>query len=367
MKRGRIAGRSASERLASLAVTVVEPALGAVAIPRPRGPLPGAAEADILGGGAGAADPRRARLVRWLLFIALGTAFAATCLVRGLPTDRVVLLGWVLAGLALCAVGDGIRRLGRLLADWLPLVVVLLAYDATRGLADGLGATVHVTEPALVDRWLGGGVLPTVVLQEQWQAAWWEALASLVYGSHFVVTPLVLAVLWLRDRARWVRYARLVVGLSAAGLLTYVLYPAAPPWLAARTGVIEPVERLSGVGWEVLGLPRAGALLADSQGQVNQVAAVPSLHTAFAVLICLVLLPVARRRWQRLVLIGYPPAMALVLVWSGEHYVIDTVLGAAYAGAVVLLAARGWPALARAVRHRLRTVRPWTAAPTVDA
>jgi hypothetical protein len=177
--------------------------------------------------------------------------------------------------------------------------------------------------------------------------------------------PLVLAALWLRDRARWARYARLVVGLSAAGLLTYVLYPAAPPWLAARGGVIEPVERLSGVGWEVMGLPRAGALLADSQGQVNQVAAVPSLHTAFAVLTCLVLLPVAARRWQRLVLIGYPPAMALVLVWSGEHYVIDTVLGAVYAAGVVLVAVVGWPLLVRA-RRPFRTARPWTAAPNVD-
>ena len=344
-------------------MTVVEPALSAVAIPSPRARLSEDVESEI----AGEADPRRARVLRWLLFIALGAAFAATCLVRGLPTDRVVLLGWVLAGLALCAVGDGIRRVGRLLADWLPLVAVLLAYDATRGLADGLGATVHVTEPAAVDRWFAGGALPTVVLQEHWNAAWWEALASLVYGSHFVVTPLVLAVLWLRDRARWARYARLVVALSAAGLVTYVLYPAAPPWLAARSGVIEPVERLSGVGWEVLGLPRAGALLADSQGQVNQVAAVPSLHTAFAVLTCLVLLPVAARRWQRLVLVAYPLAMALVLVWSGEHYVIDTVLGAVYAAGVVVVAARGWPLLIRAVQRRSGTVRPWSAAPAVDA
>jgi hypothetical protein len=342
-------------------VTVVEPALGAVAIPSPRAPRSEDREPEIDGG----TDPRRARVVRWLLLIALATAFGATCLLRGLPTDRVVLLGWVLAGLALCAVGDGIRRVGRLLADWLPLVAVLLAYDATRGLADGLGASVHVTEPAAVDRWFAGGALPTVVLQEHWNAAWWEALASLVYGSHFVVTPLVLAVLWLRDRSRWARYARLVVALSAAGLVTYVLYPAAPPWLAARNDVIEPVERLSGVGWEVLGLPRAGALLADSQGQVNQVAAVPSLHTAFAVLTCLVLLPVAHRRWQRLVLIGYPMAMALVLVWSGEHYVVDTVLGAVYAAGVVLVAARGWPLLVRAGRRRSRAVRPWSAAPTV--
>ena len=87
----------------------------------------------------------------------------------------------------------------------------------------------------------------------------------------------------------------------------------------------------------MLGLPHAGALLADSQGQVNQVAAVPSLHTAFAVLTCLVLLPVARRAWQRGALVGYAVLMPLVLVWSGEHYVVDTLLGALYAGAVVLL------------------------------
>ena len=138
-------------------------------------------------------------------------------------------------------------------------------------------------------------MLPTVWLQQPSRPTGGAALAALVYGSHFVVTPLLLCVLWVRNRRLWGRYVRMVLALSAAGLVTYVLYPAAPPWLAAKDGVIEhdpPAER---AGWDVLGLPHAGALLADSQGQVNQVAAVPSLHTAFAVLTCLVLLPVARR------------------------------------------------------------------------
>jgi hypothetical protein len=340
-------------------MTVAEPTALTAAIPTPGTPLL-SLEGEVRGGSP-AATPSwdRRTLVRRLLALGLALAFLATCLVRGLPTDRVVLLGWVLGGLALYAAADGVRRLGRLLADWLPLVALLLAYDASRGLADGLGATVHVREPAAVDRFLGLGSLLTVVLQEHWDAAWWQAFASLVYGSHFVVTPVVLAVLWLRDRQRWVRYARLVLVLSAAGLLTYVLYPAAPPWLAARDGVIEPVVRLSGAGWAVLGLPRAGALLAESQGQVNPVAAVPSLHTAFALLTCLALLPVARRTWQRLLLLAYAPVMALVLVWSGEHYVVDTVLGAVYAGVVVLVAAHARPVLTR--------LRGLLAAPTVDA
>jgi membrane-associated phospholipid phosphatase len=279
----------------------------------------------------------RRLLVRAVLWSGLLLAFATTCLLTGLPTDRIVLLGWVLAGLAVHAGTDGWRRVVRLLADWLPLAAVLLLYDASRGFADGLGMPVHVTEPVAVDRWLTGGVVPTVWLQEHWQADWWSAVASLVYSSHFVLTPVVLGVLWARNRALWGRYARRVVALSAAGLVTYVLYPAAPPWLAAQDGVIEPVDRLSGSGWHVLGLPRAGALLADSQGQVNQVAAVPSLHTAFAVLPCLLLLPLARRYWQRAVLVGYAVLMPLVLVWAGEHYVVDTLLGALYAAGVCAL------------------------------
>jgi hypothetical protein len=274
------------------------------------------------------------RLLRLVLSAGLLAAFAATCLATGLPTDRLVLLGWALVALAVQSIGRGWPALVRLLADWVPLAGLLLLYDLSRGMADGLGVPVHVTEPVAADRWLAGGTLPTVWLQQHWQADWWAAVAALVYGSHFVVTPLVLAVLWLRNRADWVRYARLVLALSAAGLVTYVLYPAAPPWLASRDGVIEHVDRISGSGWAVLGLPRAGTLLHAGQGQVNPVAAVPSLHTAFAVLTCLVLLPLARQLWQRAALVGYAVLMPLVLIWSGEHYVVDTLLGALYAGAV---------------------------------
>jgi hypothetical protein len=298
--------------------------------------------------GTPAPPPDRHRTLRRVLSAGLLAVFVATCVATGLPTDRLVLLGWVLAGLALQSLGRGWGRLVRLLVDWVPLIAVLMLYDVSRGMADGLGIPVHVTELAAADRWLADGVLPTAWLQEHWGADWWAAVASLVYSSHFVVTPVVLAVLWLRDRGRWVRYARLVIALSAAGLVTYVLYPAAPPWLAARDGVIEPVDRISSSGWAVLGLPKAGAVLHSGQGQVNAVAAVPSLHTAFAVLTCLVLLPMARHVWQRCALVGYAVLMPVVLVWSGEHYVVDTLLGALYAIAVWVLV----PRLGRLLRRR---------------
>jgi hypothetical protein len=230
---------------------------------------------------------------------------------------------------------------------WGGLAVAFVATAGLRGLADSAGMPVHVGDVAAADRWLFGGELPTVWLQQAVDSRAWEAVATLVYSSHFVVTPVVLAVLWLRDRPRWARYARMVVALSLAGLATYVVFPAAPPWLAAREGVIEPVERISSAGWAVLGLPRAGAVLAQSQEQVNLVAAVPSLHTAFAVLVCLFFLPSARRARVRALLVLYPSVMVGVLVWSGEHYVVDALLGALYAGVAALALDRRRPTVGR--------------------
>lgn len=297
------------------------------------------------GTGAGAAD--RGRRLRAALSTLHLVALAVVCLVLGLPTDRLSVLLWVLTGLACRCPGRGRRAGVQLLADWVPLGAVLLLYDASRGLADTLGAPVHVAEPAAVDAAVFG-VVPTVWLQANVAVPGWLAVAvTLVYSSHFVVTPLLLAGFWLRDRARWRRFAAMVVGLSLAGLVTYVLYPAAPPWLAARQGVIGEVHRHSGDGWAELGLPRAGALLHAGQGSVNPVAAVPSLHTAFAVLVCLVGLTLLRRRWQRVLLVAYAVAMPVALVWSGEHYVVDTVLGALYAGAVFLVV----PVLGRGARR----------------
>src|SRR4051812_18777625 len=134
--------------------------------------------------GSPVATPGGRAALRRLLWAGLLAAFLATCVATGLPTDRLVLLSWVLAALAAQSLGRGWRALVRLLAAWLPLMGLLMLYALSRGMADGLGLAVHVSAPAAVDRWLGDGVLPTVWLQQHWGAAWWAVLASLVYCSH---------------------------------------------------------------------------------------------------------------------------------------------------------------------------------------
>lgn len=267
----------------------------------------------------------------------------------GLPTERLALYSWVLGGLSICCVGQGWRAAAVLIRDWLPFVGILVLYDLTRGLADTLGMPLHLADLAALESWLFGGTLPTVWLQDQLLAAdgwgtggegsWWLVLVTAIYVSHFLVTPIIAAVLWVRDRTRWISYVAHVVGVALLGVAIYVLLPAAPPWYAAREGVIPPVERLSNLGWDILGLDRAGALLDQGQAKVNLVAALPSLHTAYAVLLLAFFWPRVTKL-TRALLATYPLAMGFVLVYAGEHYVVDVVLGWVVVGVVAIAVSR---------------------------
>jgi membrane-associated phospholipid phosphatase len=160
---------------------------------------------------------------------------------------------------------------------------------------------------------------------------WYDAICTLVYTSHFIATPVLAAILWLRDRTLWLRYISRVILLSLAGLITYCLFPEAPPWMAARDGLSEPVGRLSPRGWLWLHVDSLNDVLAKAQDVgSNAVAAMPSLHFAFAVLVAITIGKRLRARW-RLLLALYPAAMGFTLVYSGEHYVIDLVAGLGYA------------------------------------
>jgi len=303
-------------------------------------------------------DPLRRRnwpRIRAAAAGAYGAALVGFVLTEGVPTERLALFTWILTGLLIGCLGRGWRAAARLVLDWLPFVAVLVLYDLTRGMADTLGMPVHVSDLAAAESWLFGGTLPTVWLQDElgftgdgWEAtgqgAWWHVVVSAVYLSHFLVTPIVAAVLWLRNRQRWIAYTAHVIGVALVGVTTYILVPAAPPWYAAARGVIPPVERLSGLGWDVVGLHSAGALLDHGQAKVNLVAAIPSLHTAFAVLVLLFFWPVLNRI-ARALLALYPLLMGLILVYSGEHYVIDVLAGWVCAGIVasgLALIARLW-------------------------
>jgi hypothetical protein len=272
--------------------------------------------------------------------------FVACWVTIGLPTEPVYLFGWLwTATIAWRSHAPWRVHLG-FARDWLPIVVLLVGYNLSRGFANS--ADPYVTELIVADEWLAGwltgGSVPTVWLQERLydpdRVLWWDMLASWVYFSHFVLAIGVALVLWLRDRAAWAAFMRRFLVLCAAGLATYFAYPAAPPWWAYEHGYLPEVVRISTRGWAELGLHGAFNALNSGQLASNPVAAMPSLHSAWALLVVAFFVSRVPKRWWPL-LAAYPLAMAFTLVYTGEHYIVDVLVGWAYVGATFLMVGLG--------------------------
>jgi hypothetical protein len=245
---------------------------------------------------------------------------------------------WALLGALAVSLGDLGGWLRGVVVDWLPFFLVMTAYDLARGGADGWLAPTHFLPQADVDAFLFGGAVPTVWLQghlhEAGRVQWFEVAAFLVYVSHFFVTPLLAAVLWVRDRWRFRRFAAALALLTLLGCVTFVAFPAAPPWMASERGLIGPTTRLIPQLWTWIGVGSETGLVGTGYRYANEVAAVPSLHAALALLVALAVWP--RRWWARILVAAYPLAMALAIVYTGEHYVSDVLLGWLYAVASFL-------------------------------
>jgi PAP2 superfamily len=265
-----------------------------------------------------------------VLYIASLVAWSAH---YGIPVQRELVVLWICGALACASLGRAPRRILQLVLDWLPLVLVLAAYDFTRGAADSLGVGVHTRPMIDFDRFVFFGDTPTQWLQahvaKPGVLTWWDVAFTLIYTSYFIVPFAVAGALWIRDRLGFRRFANRIVSLAAAGLVTYVAFPAAPPWMASEHGLIGPVQRLIPQLWTWSGIGAETGVVGTGYRYANDVAAVPSLHAALALLVALAVWP--RRRWAQLLVAAYPLAMALAVVYTGEHYVADVLLGWVYA------------------------------------
>lgn len=286
-------------------------------------------------------SPRTWTLIRR---IAVGIYFAGLGLYiwdEGIPLDRESVVLTIGIGLAAASIGRGRSIFVRALADWLPIVAVMLLYDLSRGAADGLGRPVVIQPQIDVDRIIGFGEVPTTRLQHWFidlhRVHWWEAITAATYVSHFVAPFAVAAFLWVRNRDRFVGYVRRFVSLSFAGVAFFFAVPTAPPWMAGDLHYLPPVARASTRGWRYLHLDVASQMLDKAQYSANLVAAFPSLHGAYPMLLTVFFWK--RAKWPvRVLLVAYPLVMAFTLMVGGEHYAIDILAG----WALVFAVHAGW-------------------------
>lgn len=155
------------------------------------------------------------------------------------------------------------------------------------------------------DHWLAG-------------VSWLRAPASLYYDlAHINVTFVVLvACFWWRGEVyRRARTALVLVNLT--GLIVFLLYPVAPPRLLPGAGFVDIVG-LSGT-WQ-----SGGASVQHS----NAYGSMPSLHAAWAIWVALTVASMTTRPWLRALAYLHVVVTFVVVVVTGNHYVIDIFAGA---------------------------------------
>jgi hypothetical protein len=286
-----------------------------------------------LGGGPVALSSTLWRF-RWV--IAWAAALALFIVLVGFPGSRTQI--FVVVGLGLLASGaasESGTRWKQLLVDWLPFFVLLTFYDMLRGMAGDV-LLPHVLPQIRIDEWLFGGTVPTVTLQH-WLytpgvAHPWDYAAFAVYMTHFVVPFIVAGVLWKWVHERFRRFAWLLILLTFAALVTYALYPAVPPWMASQNGYLPQTAKIIDEMWTHIRMGNGSGLFSGTGHFADPIAAVPSLHAAYPLLLMLFFWKSAGR-WRWLLAL-YPLAMGLALVYTGEHFVIDVLLGWLYATVV---------------------------------
>lgn len=214
---------------------------------------------------------------------------------------------------------------------FLPFMLLLLTYDSFRGIADDLNTYVNFWPMISFDQNIFGGVLPTETLQNWWwhgRLQWYDFYFYFLYTLHFLVPVLLAVLIWkLQPKAYW-EYVCALVGLSFAAFITFVVFPAAPPWMASDLGYIDPIHRISSDIWYAMGVTNFSEFYANLSP--NPVAAVPSLHSAYPLLFVMYAWRLFgfKKSWWLLV---YPVSMWIGVVYLGEHYVVDVVAGALYA------------------------------------
>lgn len=253
----------------------------------------------------------------------------------------------------------GAVLLGRAVAflrDWVPLVFLIFGYEYLRGVAgnivvgEGISATEHgrVQIQSLIDadKFLFGGAVPTLWLQDHLYdpgvTHWYDLAAVIVYGLHFVF-PLVFAfMVWLGSKERFWQFSLAFLAMTYAGFIIFLLFPAAPPWLADQWGYISGVQFPSQQAVNAL-MPHSvggvNALKLWTHASPNPVAAMPSLHASFPWLV--LLFSVRFFGKKGLVFLAYNAAVWFSIVYLAHHWVVDIIGGILWAtlwyGAVLLL------------------------------
>jgi hypothetical protein len=153
------------------------------------------------------------------------------------------------------------------------------------------------------------------------------ALSDYYDNAHFIVTLGLLGWLWWRRADIYRPLRNALVLINVLGLAVFWLYPVAPPRMLAGFSDVVADSHAFG-SWHTGSLASAA----------NQLAAMPSLHMAWAAWCALVIWRLSSSAWMRVVAVMYPCLTTVAVLATGNHFLLDIFAGLLTAALAVGLA-----------------------------
>ncbi|MBN2007923.1 phosphatase PAP2 family protein [candidate division KSB1 bacterium] len=281
---------------------------------------------------------------RWKVYVLLGVLvyFIVINQLIHIRPDHVFLALIVLA-LILCK-----NRAKRFLIDWSPFIVFWILYDMMRGVADSVRGVINIEAPyhweLTMFGWLFNGKIPAFWFQD-WQhiiqGTWYKGVIDVMcanfYTAHFAIPLLIGWIFWHTedDRRMFYRMVYTLLVLDVLALITFMIYPAAPPWYVMDYGFAQPDPNTSFWGISAGSLINVDKMFGMhffttiwDHFNANHFAAIPSLHGAYPVTIATFVF-IKFRRFVPL-LVFYVVGTWFAAVYLNQHYIVDLMIGAGY-------------------------------------
>ena len=221
-------------------------------------------------------------------------------------------------------------RFGAAFARELVLVLaLLLLYKYGRTLVRGESATAvhHARELIRFERSLSiftEAHLQEAVLGAVGTGVEWFLNAYYLF-AHVIVTAVAFIWLYARHPREYVRFRRVMIVMTLAGLALHLLYPLAPPRMFPDLGFVD-IGRTVG--------PSSYGHGSAYSGFANQFAAMPSLHFGWALAVAWAAILASRHHIGRLA--AFHPMLTLAaIVLTANHYWLDAVVAAMLFGAAL--------------------------------
>jgi hypothetical protein len=208
-------------------------------------------------------------------------------------------------------------------------LLAYLLYSAARFVTIGDLGVAQANADWIMDLQHDLGVGIEASVQQALTGTWILWLLNHLYlAAQLLVLPASLIFLYRRSRRMYERLRNTILATWVLSIPIYAAFPVAPPRLA-DSGLIDTITTQTGLALD--------SSLTTSF--YNELAAVPSLHVGFAVVIGLAVAAAVRNRAIKVAWLLWGPVIGLAVVATGNHYVFDIAAGVVAAGLGYLLGA----------------------------